>query len=148
MAAVARRLLLRPGVGERLLTSKLQILNGTGTRRPSAALSMLTGRIADHLSLVDNDEPVRLVSPSLGDDEPVRLIPQALSLAIPVTTRHYAARTVYLSERHLHDIDRIIQAWQQVEPRRLTRSAVLRRAIEHLRVAVEADPAKSMLEND
>ena len=47
-----------------------------------------------------------------------------------------------------HDIDRIIQAWQLAEPRRLTRSAVLRRAVEHLRSAVDADPAKSLLENE
>ena len=37
---------------------------------------------------------------------------------------------------------------QHVEPRRLNRSAVLRRAVEHLRTAVEADPAKFLLEND
>jgi hypothetical protein len=51
---------------------------------------------------------------------------------------------VYLADAHLDSIDRIIAAWQQVEPRRLTRSAVLRRAVEHLRVAVEADAAKSL----
>jgi hypothetical protein len=56
---------------------------------------------------------------------------------------------VYLSDRDLRDVDRIIEAWQQVEPRRLTRSAIVRRAVEHLRAAVEADLApKSMLEND
>jgi hypothetical protein len=121
---VARRLLLRPAVGERLLTTKLQILSGLGARRPSLALGMLTGRIADSSSI-----------------EPVAFRPGH-------APRRFAARTVYLSERHVHDIDRIIQAWQQVEPRRLTRSAVLRRAVEHLRSAVEADPAKLMLEND
>ena len=62
--------------------------------------------------------------------------------------RHFAARTVYLSERHLRDVDRIVEAWQQIEPRRLSRSAVVRRAVEYLRAAVEADPAKSMLENE
>jgi hypothetical protein len=123
---VARRLLLRPAVGERLLTTKLQILSGVGPRRPSLALSILTGRVAhtDDIEIVP--EPLKLVS-----------APQRLH-----------ARTVYLAERHLHDLDRIIQAWQLAEPRRLTRSAVLRRAVEHLRSAVDADPAKSLLENE
>jgi hypothetical protein len=126
MAAVARRFLLTSGVGERLLASKLQILNGTGSRRPGIALSILTGR-------VDDEE--------MTEREP---------LVMPTTNRmrrQYAARTVYLSEAHLHDVDRIIAAWRQVEPRRFTRSAVLRRAVEHLRAAVEADPAKSLMEN-
>ena len=123
---MARRFLLTSGVGERLLASKLQILNGTGSRRPGIALSILTGR-------VDDEE--------MTEREP---------LVMPTTNRmrrQYAARTVYLSEAHLHDVDRIIAAWRQVEPRRFTRSAVLRRAVEHLRAAVEADPAKSLMEN-
>ena len=123
---MARRLLLRPAVGERLLTTKLQILSGVGARRPSLALSILTGRVCS----TDFAEPVH---------EPLTVVP-------PPPRLH--ARTVYLAERHLHDIDRIIQAWQLAEPRRLTRSAVLRRAVEHLRSAVEADPAKSLLENE
>jgi hypothetical protein len=123
---VARRLLLRPAVGERLLTTKLQILSGVGTRRPSLALSILTGRVS-HMDAVETVHEPRKLFPA-----PPRL----------------HARTVYLAERHLRDIDRIIQAWQLAEPRRLTRSAVLRRAVEHLRSAVEADPAKSLLENE
>jgi len=63
--------------------------------------------------------------------------------------RLYSARTVYLSEHHLREVDHIIETWQQVDSKkRLTRSAVLRRAIEHLHDAVEADPAKCTLEND
>jgi len=64
--------------------------------------------------------------------------------------RQYAARTVYLSERHLRDIERIIDAWQQSGATRLNRSAVLRRAVEHLRHTIEIDtePAKPLLEND
>ena len=123
-------------VGERLLTSKLQILSGTGSRRPSVALSILTGRVADnlqvgeHLSVIDDVAPVSLTAHRLP--------------------RQFAARTVYLSQGHLADIDRIIEVLtrQQVAPRRLTRSAVLRRAVEHLRVVIEADPAKFLLEND
>jgi hypothetical protein len=138
---VARRLLLRPGVGERLLTSKLQILSGIGNRRPSIALSVLTGRVADHLSIVDDVEHTDAAYAGQAF-EPVIVMPVG-------PRRRFAARTVYLSERDLRDVDRIIEAWQQVEPRRLTRSAIVRRAVEHLRAAVEADLApKSMLEND
>ena len=120
---MARRLLVTHGVGERLLTSKLQILTRSGPRRPSTALSILTGRTSEHALLLEE---------------------------IHRSRRRYAARTVYLSERHLRDIERIIEVLSrhQSEPRRLTRSAVLRKAVEHLRVAVEAEPAKSMLEND
>jgi hypothetical protein len=132
MAAVARRLLLKPGVGERLLASKLQFLNGTATRRPGLALRILTGRDADPLTLLDND--VFQEEPTNLDVERVRV--------------RYAARTVYVSERHVRDVDYIIEAWQQEDARRLTRSAVVRRAVEYLRAAVEADPAQFLLEND
>jgi hypothetical protein len=131
---VARGLLVMPSVGERLLTTKLQILRGTGNRRPSVALSILTGRVSEHAPLIEH---LSLVS----DIEPV-------SITSHRAARRYSARTVYLSAGHLSDIDRIIEAWQQVQPRRLTRSAVLRRAVEHLRAAVDADPVKFMLEND
>ena len=138
---MARRLQLRAGVGERMLTSKLQVLNGTANRRTSVALRMLTGRIIEPLALVPDVETLF----NLGDDEPIQA---PVLLAAHRHGRHYAARTVYLSERHLRDVDRIIETWQQVDSKRLTRSAVLRRAIEHLRDAVEADPAKCTLEND
>src|SRR5260370_3571379 len=141
MATVARRLQLRVGVGERMLTSKLQVLNGTGTRRTSLAVRMLAGRIIEPLALVPEIETLF----SIGEDEPVK---PPVMLAAHRHGRHYAARTVYLSERHLRDIDHIIETWQQVDSKRLTRSAVLRRAIEFLRDAVEADPAKCTLEND
>jgi hypothetical protein len=129
---------MRRGVGEMLLTSKLQILNGTGTRRPSIALSILTGRVAEQLSILENFYAA----------DPVNETPEAQMTLVPHRSRQYAARTVYLSEAHLREIDAIIEACQANEPRRLTRSAVLRRAIEHLRVAVEADPAKFTLENE
>jgi hypothetical protein len=125
------------GVGERLLASKLQILSGTGNRRTSAALSILTGRLAEQFLPL---EPMSL----LRDVEPASVVAHR-------AVRQFAARTVYLSAANLSDIDHIIEAWQQVEPRRLTRSAVLRRAVEHLRAAVDeaADSAcsKSLLEN-
>ena len=138
---MARRLELRAGVGERMLTSKLQVLNGSANRRTSLALRMLTGRIIEPLSLVADIETLF----NVGEDERVK--PPVL-IALHRHRRQYAARTVYLSERHLRDVDQIIGVWQQVDSRRLTRSAVLRRAIEYLRNAVEADPAKCTLEND
>jgi hypothetical protein len=47
---------------------------------------------------------------------------------------------VYLSERHLRDLDRIIEAWQATQPCRWNRSAVLRRAIEQLCTSINTDP--------
>src|SRR5258708_33314734 len=138
---MAGRLQLRAGVGEGMLMSKLQVLNGSGSRRTSLALRMLTGRIIEPLSLVPDVETLF----SFGEAEPIK--PPVL-LAVHRHGRQYAARTVYLSASHLRDVDRIIETWQQVDAKRLTRSAVLRRAIEHLRDAVEADPAKCTLEND
>ena len=141
MAPVARRLQLRAGVGERMLTSKLQVLNGSANRRTSLALRMLTGRIIEPLSLVADVETLF----SIGAEE---LVKPPVLIALQRHGRQYAARTVYLSERHLREVDHIIDVWQQVDSRRLTRSAVLRRAIEYLRDAVEADPAKCTLETD
>lgn len=131
---------LRTNVGATLLTTKLQILTGTSPRRPSIALSILTGRVSEQLSILENfyaQDPV-VASPPREAPTPIRL---------PLPPR-YRPRTVYLSEDNLRDIACIIDAWRQVDPRRLTRSAVLRRAVEHLRTAVEADPAKFLLEND
>jgi hypothetical protein len=123
------------------LTSKLQILKGTGKRRPSVALSILTGRVAEQLSILEEFYAADPVVASEAIDPPVPLV-------VRQSHRHYAAHTVYLSDGHLRDVAYIIEAWQQVTPRRLTRSAVLRRAVEHLRAAVQDDPAKFMLEND
>ena len=141
MAAVAGRIPLKNNVGQTLLNSKLQILKGTGSRRPSIALSILTGRVAEQLSILETfyaADPVVL---------PVSVVQPVQVISAPVRP-HFAPRTVYLSEKHLSDIDSVIEAWYQVEPKRLTRSAVLRRAVEFLRTAVEADPAKSLLENE
>ena len=121
MATVARDGILTLSVGERLLASKLQILNGTGSKRPSMALSILTGAT-----------------------------PEFVLPAGTATVKHgrqYLARTVYLAERHLNDIDRIIDAWEHTGSRRLNRSAVLRRAVEQLRTLVEAQ-SPLLLENE
>jgi hypothetical protein len=140
---MARRVLLKPAVrdvGERLLTSKLQILNGSGNRRPSLALSILTGRVAEQLSIVDNFFPAH---PAVVDEpvpEPEAPAAEALEVVNAEPARpHLTARTVYLTEAHMRDIATIIDALQADSPRRLTRSAVLRKAIEHLRTTVEAD---------
>jgi hypothetical protein len=143
MATVARRSSLMHNVGETLLSSKLQILQGTGNRRPSIALSILTGRVAEQLSILENfyaADPVVVRESSLA---PVEAINRR---ARP----HLAPHTVYLSERHVSDIDALVDILSrlQTEPKRQTRSAVLRRAVEYLRTAVEADPAKFVLEND
>jgi hypothetical protein len=130
------------GVGERMLMSKLQILNGTTTRRTSLALSMLTGRIVDPMFFISDAEQMFIMGEGGTPFQP----PVVLTLHPHV--KHYSPRTVYLSERHLRDVDQIIEAWQQEDSKRLTRSAVVRRAIEFLRDAVEADPAKCTLEND
>jgi hypothetical protein len=124
-----------------MLMSKLQILNGSTSRRTSLALSMLTGRGVEPLALVADVEHLF----NMGEGDTFTAV---VPVAIHRHVKQYAARTVYLSERHLRDVDHIIEAWQQVDSRRLTRSAVLRRAIEYLRDAVEADPAKCTLETD
>ena len=54
----------------------------------------------------------------------------------PQTRRQFSPRTVYLSDRHLRDLDALVEALQPADGKRLTRSAVLRRAIEHLRADV------------
>ena len=124
---MARQRFLNPGVGERLLAAKLRLLSGSSERGTSAALSILTG------AAQTAELPAR---PTLAT--PARPTP----VALPPARSHYAARTVYLSERHLRAIDRISAAWQQPgQARRASRSAVLRGAIEHLLVSVEAETA-------
>ncbi|MCA1644861.1 MAG: hypothetical protein LC797_05095 [Chloroflexi bacterium] len=138
---MAGLLQLRHGVGERMLLSKLQVLNGTSPRRTSLALRMLTGRSSEPVSSAADLERL------FDRGERVTVEPLAV-LAVPRQRRRYTARTVYLSDRHLRDVDRIIEAWQHGDARRPTRSAVLRRAVEYLRHAVETDPATCTLEND
>jgi|SRR5579864_7167338 len=150
---MARRLLLKNAgrdVGERLLSSKLQILTGTGSRRPSMALNILTGRVAEQLSILESffpDDPaIAQYALEAENDGPE---PTPTLRLVPPARPHLLARTVYLTESHVRDIETIIDAWQVLtnSPRRLTRSAVLRRAIEHLRSSVESDPANSLLES-
>jgi hypothetical protein len=125
---VARQRFLNPGIGERLLAAKLRLLSGSSDRGTSAALSILTGGAVSELPARPSQPATRPALPGLTTVQPAR--------------SHYAARTVYLSERHLRAIDRISAAWQQPgQSRRLSRSAVLRRAIEHLLASVEADAA-------
>ena len=130
---------MSPSVGERLLTSKLQILAGAGGRRPGLALGILTGRVSEPTAVAD-----------LAAGRPVAADPR---LAPPPLLRkhqqrQFAARTVYLSERDLADIEHIMDAGQHTNPRRLTRSAIVRRAVAHLRTSVDATSAKFLLETD
>lgn len=139
---MARRFSLMQNVGETLLTSKLQILKGTGNRTPSIALSILTGRVAEQLSILENfyaQDPVITHSPTRPALEVISL--PARPQLVP--------RTVYLSEKHLQDVEAVADVLSRyhIEPKRLTRSAVLRRAVEYMRQAIEADPAKFVLEN-
>jgi len=138
---VARQLVASRPVGEILLTSKLQILQGAGRRRPSIALSILTGRMAEQLSILEDFYAASAEIATDAIDPPVAIV-------VRRPQRQFAAHTVYLSDAHLQDLDQIIEACQQIAPRRLTRSAVMRRAVEYLRTAIQDDPAKFTLEND
>jgi hypothetical protein len=120
---MARKPVVSVALGQQLLESKLQVLTGTGGRRPSLALSILTGDVPEPLpfpraALVDSYPPPR----------PAR------------RTRQYTRRTVYLADRHLRDLDALLSALQPAAGRRLTRSAVLRQAIDHLRADVLTHP--------
>jgi hypothetical protein len=123
MATVARKRLLTDAltVGERLLTAKLRILNGTAARGPSRALGILTGAAHEPIAVAEDATTAR--------------------------GRHYVARTVYMAESHVRDIEHIIAAWEQQGARRLNRSAVLRRAVEQLRKLVDAQ-SPLLLENE
>jgi hypothetical protein len=127
---MARKRVLNLEIGQRLLQSKLDVLNGTGGRRPSLALSILTGGVPE-------PRPARPTEPLA--------FPRQMAASEEPEPRHvhrvYAPRTVYLTDRHLRDLDAIVDAWQANAPRRLTRSAVLRQAIEHLRAEVQAADA-------
>ena len=131
---MARKRLLTAQPGQRLLQSKLQILTGSGGRRPSVALSILTGGLPEPRPAHETLEPIAFPRPSLRlagtEPEPGRGTRRTVRA-------RYTARTVYLSEQNLADLDAIIGAWQTSASRRVSRSAVLRRAVEHLRVAVD-----------
>ena len=141
---MARKRFLTVGGGERLLTAKLQILNGSGGRRPSLALGILTGRVAEPLAEAACPETYLQPLPTL------RLLPPLppVEAQPEPRPRQYAPRTAYLAERHLADLDYIIQAWQAgaAGSRRVTRSAVIREAIEQLRTAVEAGKLGAVVE--
>jgi hypothetical protein len=126
-------------VGERLLAAKLRLLSGSSDRGTSAALSILTGGSRTQLP-----SPEQAVRPA--PTAPAATAAPAAAPRGPARSR-YAARTVYLSERHLRDLDRIVEAWQSRQPRRWNRSAVLRRAIEQLCTSIETD-APATFEQD
>jgi hypothetical protein len=87
----------------------------------------LTGRLPE-------PSPEQFESTSVREGGPLlRLLPPPGAHASP----RYRRRSVHLADRHLADLDAIIDAWQTGESKRLSRSAVVRRAIEHLRASVE-----------
>jgi hypothetical protein len=135
---MARKRVLNVALGQRLLQSKLDVLAGIGGRRPSLALTILTGSVPEPRPAEEIEyaaaEPRHLPEPL-----PFPLAARAeVELAAPESTRarQYVPRTVYLSDRHLRDLDAIVEALQPTASRHLTRSAVLRQAIEHLRAGV------------
>lgn len=134
---MARRLITTPSLGEQLLRSKLQILNGSGRRHMSPALSIVTGFGSDQVAITPPQERAVV--------EPQVHVPK---IFLPPARHPFVGRTVYLSSSHLAAVDRIIAVWSQTSPRRLTRSAVLRRAVELLHESLEPDSAKSTLENN
>ena len=129
---MARNRLLNVALGQRLLQSKLEILTGAGGRRPGLALTILTGGLPEPRPISEIPEP--LPFPSLSQAEPHSAPP-------PPPRRQFSARTVYLADRHLRDLDAMVEALQPAGGKRLTRSAVLRQAIERLCAEVSSDPA-------
>ena len=114
---MARDRRLSIALGQRLLESKLDVLTGAGGRRPGVALTILTGGAP---------EP-RPLGIGVGEN------PGPRPARPPGPRRRFTPRTVYLSDRHLRDLDAIVEVLQPAGGRRLTRSAVLRQAIERLR---------------
>src|SRR5919197_1123434 len=106
---MARKRLLTAQPGQRLLQSKLQILTGSGGRRPSVALSILTGGLPEPRPAHETLEPLAFSRPALRlagtEPEPGRGTRRTVRA-------RYTARTVYLSEQNLADLDAIIGAWQ------------------------------------
>lgn len=147
-------------VGHRLLQNKLKILQGVSQRRSSFALDILTGRVPtpgfeeDRLlpgrgpAPLRTDEPrPRASEPGMEQTRPVRPDRAAVLQAngdatAPATDvapprRTVVARTVYLGEQEIRDLDFILRAWRRRLHRRVSRSEVLRQAIGNLRDAVE-----------
>ena len=115
---MARKRILTLALGQRLLQSKLDVLTGAGGRRPSLALSVLTGGV-----------------------------PEARPAEPPLPRRQLTPRTVYLSERHLRALDAIVEAHRPSGGKRLSRSAVLRQAIDHLCAEAFSNPHAPALEH-
>jgi hypothetical protein len=97
------------------------------------ALGILTGRVPEPSPEQFDSGSVRASGPLLRLLPPPRVQP----------SRRYLRRSVHLAARHLADLDAIIDTWQAAGTKRLSRSAVVRRAIEHLRASVETSSASS-----
>jgi hypothetical protein len=128
----------------RILASKLQVLAGTGGRRPSLALRILTGGVPESRAAGETDGPGARPPGRAGSavNRPqLRALPSPTPQAVsPGAPRQPVARTVYLLDRHLRDLEAVADAWELATggSKRLSRSAIVRQAIARLRAAVDA----------
>ena len=112
-----------------LLAKKLRLLQEPGSRPRSLALDLLTG----------GGMPVEETAAGV----PATPLPSAARPAArrPASAPAVRARTVYLSDQDLQDLDHIAHRRAGQEHRRISRSRVLREAIAALRSAIDADGA-------
>lgn len=130
--------------GQRLLQSKLKLLQGIRGERANLALDILTGRstapvlegVPEEAPLVERPEPQpEAPAPAAETNAPAPRAPAAAPRAQVV------ARTVYLSPEDMANVDFIVRAWRRKLHKRVSRSEVLRQAIGSLRDAVELGAA-------
>jgi hypothetical protein len=116
-----------------LLRNKLGLLQGSAPRR-NLALDILTGRT-----------PVEVTEEPEAPLNGVDLATEESGSEPRATQRKVLARTVYLSDEDVRDIEFIIRAWRRRVHKRVSRSEVLRQAIGNLRDAVELGAAPRAL---
>ncbi|MBI2756950.1 MAG: hypothetical protein HYX52_09605 [Chloroflexi bacterium] len=139
---------------QRLLQSKLKIFQGATARRSPLALDILTGRAPTPILDAESEseepalETLRPAPDSVADGAATVRSSDARPEGSPpgkarkgLAGRAVLARTVYLSQRDLDDIDFIARAWKRRIAKRVSRSEVLRQAIGALRDAVELGAA-------
>lgn len=145
-----------PNPGQRLLGSALKRLRGTNARRSNLALDILTGRTAasalDEPSAPRDTSRARIAGQggsTIGDPPREAAFPHPGGVAsAPRRRGAVMARTVYLSNQDVNDIDFIVRAWRRRANKRVSRSEVLRQAIGNLRDAVELGAAPRILDRD
>lgn len=145
-----------PNPGQRLLGSALKRLRGTNARRNNLALDILTGRTA--ASALDEPSAPRETSRAqlaaqggssiVTSPREVAFTHQSAVASAPRRRGAVMARTVYLSDQDVTDIDFIVRAWRRRANKRVSRSEVLRQAIGNLRAAVELGAAPRVLDRN